>query len=120
MPQRALLPDRISVIADRFKALSDPNRLRILNALRRGELTVTELVQMTQLGQNNVSKHLHVLYANGLVVRRRDGPFVCYRIVDARLFRLCDLMCDQVRADAGDRQRVASARPRWITRTVSG
>ena len=97
MTQTLLLPDQLAVIAERFKALSDPNRLRILNALRGGERSVTELVAATNLGQNNVSKHLHVLYTSGLVVRRRDGPFVCYRITDARLFRLCDLMCDQVR-----------------------
>ena len=119
MPEKPLLPDQIALIADRFKALSDPNRLRILNALRGGERSVTELVDATHLSQNNVSKHLHVLYANRLVARRRKGPFVCYRIVDARLFRLCDLMCDQLRDEAGDARRAVARGPRWSIRILS-
>ena len=92
----------------RFKALSDPTRLRILNTLRGGERSVTELVDATQLNQTNVSKHLHVLFANGLVARRRKGAFVCYRIIDARMFRLCDLMCDQLRDEARRSQALAT------------
>lgn len=98
--------DLLAAIAGRFKALSDPTRLRLLNALRRGERSVTELVEETGLGQANVSKHLHALHVNGLVIRRRVGPFVYYAIVDARVSRLCDLMCDQLRAELDDRRRM--------------
>jgi DNA-binding transcriptional ArsR family regulator len=97
---RALTPELLVLIAERFKALSEPVRLRLLNAMRARERTVSELVAETDVGQANVSKHLHVLYAAGLVRRRRDGPFVHYAIADGRIFALCDLMCDQLQANA--------------------
>ena len=106
MRSLAMTPELILLIADRFKALGEPARLRLLNTLRHGEKTVTELVDETDLGQANVSKHLHVLYASGLVVRRREGPFVRYAIADDRVYRLCDIMCDQLLAESRSRQAV--------------
>ncbi len=108
MTATQLTPEVLALIADRFKALGEPARLRILNALREGERTVTSLVDETHLGQTNVSKHLHALYSVGLVARRRAGPFVYYAIADERLFRLCDIMCEQLQADAVARQRVVA------------
>lgn len=96
MTRLAMSPELFVLIADRFKALGEPARLRLLNALRHGEKTVTELVAETGFGQANVSKHLHVLYSAGLVVRRRVGPFACYAIADDRIYALCDIMCDQL------------------------
>lgn len=101
-------PELLVLIAERFKALGEPVRLRLLNALRRGELTVTELVLETDAGQANVSKHLHTLYSAGLVVRRREGPYVRYAIADDRVFQLCDIMCDQMHAGTAHLQRVTS------------
>jgi ArsR family transcriptional regulator len=92
----SLTPELLGLIAERFKALSEPARLRILNALRRGERTVSELVAETHLGQTNASKHLHLLYSAGLVARRRAGMYVYYTIADQRLYALCDLMCEQL------------------------
>ncbi|MGH7696142.1 MAG: ArsR/SmtB family transcription factor [Gemmatimonadaceae bacterium] len=108
MTSAQLSPELMTLIAERFKALGEPARLRILNALRHGERTVTELAVEARLGQANVSKHLHTLYSVGLVVRRRVGSFVHYAIADERLFRLCDLMCDQLEADADSRHRVVA------------
>jgi len=96
----ALTPELIVLIAEGFKALGEPARLRLLNLLRDGEKTVTELVDATEFGQANVSKHLHVLYASGLVVRRRESPFVRYAIADDRIYRLCDIMCDQLQSES--------------------
>lgn len=101
-------PELLDLVAARFKALSEPARLRILNALRGGPRTVTELVNETQLGQTNVSKHLAVLRATGLVVRQRVGSFVHYGIADARLYALCDLMCDQLRTESAARQQAVA------------
>jgi len=98
MTRLVMPPELLVFIADRFKALGEPARLRLLNALRLGEKTVTELVDETDLGQANVSKHLHVLYSAGLVVRRREGAFVHYAIADDRIYELCDIMCDQLQA----------------------
>jgi DNA-binding transcriptional ArsR family regulator len=80
-------------LAERFKALAEPSRLAILSALSGGERSVTELVDATGLGQANVSKHLDTLRRYGFVDRRRDGLNVLYRVADADVFRICDIMC---------------------------
>ncbi|HXY70340.1 MAG TPA: metalloregulator ArsR/SmtB family transcription factor [Gemmatimonadales bacterium] len=86
----AALLDRL---ADRFKALAEPNRLAILSALHGGERSVSELVVETGLGQANVSKHLDVLRRHGFVARRKDGLNAFYRMADREVFRICDIMC---------------------------
>lgn len=62
------------------KALADESRIRILAALRQGELSVGEIVQALGLGQSRVSRHLNILAAAGLVVSRRDGRWVFYAL----------------------------------------
>ena len=89
----ALLDD----LAERFKALAEPNRLAILSTLHAGELSVGELVDATGLGQANVSKHLDVLRRYGFVARRKDGLNVFYRVADEDVFRICDIMCRPAR-----------------------
>lgn len=83
-------------VAERFRALGEPARLRILNALRRGEASVGELVELTGLTQANLSKHLQMLHAVGFVQRRKQGLFVHYSLADADIFRLCDIMCGRL------------------------
>ena len=78
MSQLKLTPPVIEMISERFKALAEPARLQILSCLRRGEMTVTELVEETGLGQANVSKHLQSLFAAKFVDRRKDGLFTYY------------------------------------------
>jgi DNA-binding transcriptional ArsR family regulator len=80
-------------IAARFKVLAEPLRLRLLQALDEGELTVTQLVEETGAGQANVSRHLALLHRHGLVARRREGLNVHYRVADPAIFQLCELVC---------------------------
>ena len=94
------------LVAARFKALSEPVRLRILSALRGGELTVGQLVEETGLGQANVSRHLQVLHTLGFARRRRDGPFVYYALADRRVFQLCDIMCGQLEMETKARRKL--------------
>jgi len=102
-------PELLVLIAERFRSLGEPTRLRLLDALRPGEKTVTELVEATGLGQANVSKHLASLYAAGVVARRRSGLFVYYTIADDRVFCLCDLVCSQLDAASRTRRRVIAS-----------
>jgi DNA-binding transcriptional ArsR family regulator len=102
-------PELLVLIAERFRSLGEPTRLRLLDALRAGETTVTDLVEKTGLGQANVSKHLASLYAAGLVARRRSGLFVYYTIADDRIFSLCDLVCSQLDAASLTRRRVIAS-----------
>jgi DNA-binding transcriptional ArsR family regulator len=83
-------------VAERFKALGEPARLRILDALRRGELTVGDLRERTRINQANLSKHLQVLHSLGFVERRKDGLFVYYRLGGDEAFQLCDIMCGRI------------------------
>jgi DNA-binding transcriptional ArsR family regulator len=89
---------QIVAVAERFKALSEPSRLEILNALRRGEQTVSELLETTGLAQANASRHLQVLFAAGLVRRRKEGVSTYYRLADQDVLRLCELMCGRIEA----------------------
>lgn len=83
-------------VAERFKALGEPARLRILDALRGGPLTVGELVDQTGLNQANLSKHLQLLHTLTFVERWKDGLFVYYQLADDDVFKLCDVMCGKL------------------------
>ena len=106
MSPRALTPDVLALVAERFQALSEPTRLQILQCLRGGERTVTELVADTGLGQANVSKHLRLLGTQGFVSRRKEGLFAYYALADRSVFRLCEIMCGRLETDAKARRKV--------------
>lgn len=92
------------LIAERFKALGEPARLHIMSALREGEKTVSELTDLTGLGQANTSKHLQLLHSLGFVARRKDGLYVYYRLADEDVFQLCDAVCARLAKGAESRQ----------------
>jgi DNA-binding transcriptional ArsR family regulator len=104
MRKTALPPEAIPLIAERFKVLSEPARLEILNALRGGERSVTELVRETGLGQANLSKHLQLLHAHAFVARRKAGVSVYYALAES-VDDLCDIMTRQLSAQATSRRR---------------
>lgn len=106
MTKVTLTPDVLVLIGERFKALSEPARLQILNCLRAGEMTVTELVDETGFGQANVSKHLRLLHSLGFVSRRKAGLFSYYAVADNSVFRLCDVMCGRIEAETKTRSRL--------------
>jgi DNA-binding transcriptional ArsR family regulator len=110
MSSTKLTPDAIEAIAARFKALSEPARLQILDALRDGEMTVTELIDTTGLGQANVSKHLQSLYAAGFVGRRKEGLFAYYFLADKDVSKLCDLMCGRIAQELLSRRKAFASR----------
>ena len=110
MSEIPLTAELLELIAERFKALGEPARLNILNALRGREMTVSELMAATGLGQANVSKHLQLLHTMGFVERRKDGLFVHYRLADAEVFQLCDLMCGRLVKEADARNRLFAGR----------
>lgn len=83
----------VELVAQRFRMLGEPFRLRLLQQLESGEKTVNELVTAIDGNQSNVSKHLALLHDAGLVERRREGTFVVYAISDPLVFKLCDLVC---------------------------
>ena len=84
------------MIAQRFKVLAEPQRLKILHVLWDEESTVGEIIIATGALQANVSKHLGILQQAGLVSRRKDGLNVYYRICDQTVFELCELVCSSL------------------------
>jgi len=110
MPTKRLHPELLDLVAERFKALSDRARLSLLQELRAGPLTVNELALATTMGQANVSRHLAVLFANGLVKRERDGVFVHYELADPDVLKLCDLVCGRLEAELSTRRKVISGK----------
>ncbi len=81
-----------------FRGFAEPARLAILQVLRKGALTVGDIVQTTSLSQSNVSNHLNCLKDCGLVASEQKGRFVYYSLSDERIAQLLDL-ADEILAD---------------------
>jgi len=89
--------NNLAMVAERFRILGDPSRLRLLQALSEGESTVADLTDRCATSQANVSKHLSILLRGGFVARRKEGLHVHYRVADPSVFRLCDLVCGSIK-----------------------
>jgi DNA-binding transcriptional ArsR family regulator len=88
------LPDAVvELIAERFRVIGEPLRIRILERLREHEASVGELTEGLHATQQNVSRHLTVLHGAGIVSRRKQGTRVIYAIADPTVFALCDAVC---------------------------
>jgi len=89
-------------LADRFKLLGEPARLRILSLLCEQERNVQELCEQTGLQQANVSKHLQLLKATGIVTCRREGIFRYYRLIDTALMSVCRSIREELKQQRCD------------------
>lgn len=74
------------------KTLSNPWRLRIIDALRGGERSVTELAAHLGISRPNLSQHLGVMQAQGVVEVRREGAYSYYRLTNQKIVRAFELM----------------------------
>ena len=99
MKANQLTLEALELVAARFRVLGEPNRLRLIAALEKGEMNVTELVAATELTQANVSRHLQTLTEAGMLGRRKEGLNVYYFIADESLFKLCELVCSRLHKD---------------------
>lgn len=88
----------VGLKAKLFYGFSDTSRLSVLEALRHGALNVTQIVELTGLGQSNVSNHLSCLRDCGLVVREQQGRYALYQLSDPRVAQLLQLS-DELLAD---------------------
>lgn len=89
-----LSPAALGMIAEFFKVLSEVSRLQIVCSLKSGAKNVGEIIEATELGQANVSKHLRILTQAGIVSREQRGVCVYYEITNPILFELCEMVCD--------------------------
>jgi DNA-binding transcriptional ArsR family regulator len=92
------LPEPLAeLIAQRFRVIGEPMRIRLLDHLRNGPATVSELRDALQATQQNVSKHLGVLQQAGIVQREKRGNHALYSIADESVFDLCEQVCGGLR-----------------------
>ena len=92
------LPEQlVDLIAQRFRVLGEPMRIKLLDRLRDGEATGGELQEALDASQQNVSKHLGVLLQAGMVSRTKRGTSSVFAIADDGVFELCDQVCGGLR-----------------------
>lgn len=103
-----LTNEMLTLIADRFRVLGEPMRLKLIAALKNGERNVTELISDTGAQQANVSRHLHTLVQAGILARRKNGLHVYYYISDATIFELCEHVCGSI-------QKRLTQQAHWMT-----
>lgn len=96
MARKELSDKALDLVARRFKAMSEPVRLKLIMMLMDGEKSVGELVDGSGATLANVSRHLQTLTEVGILKRRKEGLHVYYDIADHGVFDLCDLVCGSV------------------------
>jgi DNA-binding transcriptional ArsR family regulator len=84
-------------LARLFKAMGDPNRLKVLWALAQGEMCVCDLAAFLEVSESAVSHQLRQLRQLELVANRREGPILYYRLADLRVSRLISLALEEGR-----------------------
>lgn len=95
--------DAFESAAGLFRAVGDPERLRILAILARGECCVTELAEAVGAGLSTVSQRLRVLRGEGLLRRRRDGKHIYYSLADGHVSELIANALDHAAEDQAQR-----------------
>jgi DNA-binding transcriptional ArsR family regulator len=103
-----MTPEILELIAQRFRLLADPMRLRILHELQQGEMSVSELVKLTGASQPNISKHLASLRSHQMVKRRQEGNMAYFSISAPYIFTLCDTVCNSMRDEVEQKQTILS------------
>jgi DNA-binding transcriptional ArsR family regulator len=80
--------EKVEQLCQLFKAFSEPGRLRILHALLRQEMCVCDLAALLDVSESAVSHQLRLLRTMGMVVNRREGTVLYYRLANSRLIEL--------------------------------
>lgn len=87
----------VELVAQRFRVLGEPMRIKLLDRLREGEASVGELQDALGASQQNLSKHLAILHAAAMVSRTKAGNRTVYAISDPSVFELCEIVCGGVK-----------------------
>ena len=94
--------------AEICKTLSSPIRIEIISALKEGEKSVTELIDVLGISKANVSQHLAVMRLKGILTSRREGVNIYYSIVNAKVVQACSLMREVLSELLTERGKMAS------------
>ena len=105
------LPESLAkLIAERFRVIGEPMRIRILDRLRAGEASVGELANALGTSQQNVSKHVAVLAGARIVSRRKRGTTTQCGISDPGVFDLCEQVCGSLSRQTAELQELLDGR----------
>ena len=91
--------------ADMCKTISNPRRQAILDTIRDGEMTVSELIERTGISQANLSQHLSILRSKGVVKTRRDGNNIYYSISNIKIINAYDLISEVLEDSMASREK---------------
>ncbi len=90
--------------SDMCKTLANEKRQMIIDTVRDGEMTVTQLIEATGITQANLSQHLAILRGKGVVHTRRQGTFVFYSIANPKILAAFDLISEAMAEAFGERK----------------
>ena len=93
--------------AEVCKSLASPVRLKILNALREGEKSVEEMIRLLGLPKANLSQHLAVLRQRKIVITRRAGLNIYYKIANSKMIKACDILREVLFEQFKDDEKLA-------------
>jgi DNA-binding transcriptional ArsR family regulator len=99
----------VDLVAERFRLIGEPMRIRLLDRLRAGDASVGELAEALEASQQNISKHLAALHRAGVVGRRKSGTSVVYSIADDSIFLLCDIVCGDLQGRLAELSQILAA-----------
>jgi len=91
--------------AEMCKTISNPRRQAILDTIRGGEMTVSELIEKTGISQANLSQHLAILRSKGVVRTRRDGNNIYYSISNMKIIEAYDLISEVLEDSTNSREK---------------
>jgi DNA-binding transcriptional ArsR family regulator len=97
-------------VAELFAVLSAPIRLKIISAVCQEERNVSELLQLIDTTQPNMSQHLNTLYRCGVLAKRREGTQIYYRLQNEFVATLCRTVCTQVAIEMDPDRDAAAVR----------
>lgn len=86
--------DAYSRCSELFKIMSNAKRLEIMNIIKDKEVTVNEISEILGTRKSNTSQHLAYLRYTGIVVARRDGKNIYYKLVDPRIIEPCKILSE--------------------------
>ena len=107
MKETGLQNEVLKLQAELCKSFSDPKRLRIIQELRGGERSVSELARILGLKQSNTSQHLAILRKVGVILPRKVGSTVYYRLADTKIAEACDLVHEVIGDQLRNSQRLS-------------
>jgi len=101
-------------------ALANPRRLQILSMLKDGERSVGQMLEKMGINKANLSQHLSILKQKGLLVSRREGTAVHYRLASPRITEACSLMRGVLLETLRDKERISKSMQETAGATAEG